>query len=118
MSRATIILGIFMFAVVVAVLTVWGMRKAYFRQETLQKMLLSKSADKVMRYLKTHDTVTIPQITELTEGIKAQEYGSRYRAVVQKDKAFAEQLVQVMLHDGLIEPAEKNRRIYKRKAKK
>ncbi len=115
MSRPVILIGFFMFAIVMAVLVLWGMRKAYFRQETLQKMLLSKCADKVLHYLKSHDTVTIPQIMEVTEGVRAHEYGSRYSAVAQKDRAFAQQLVRLMLEDGLIEPAEKNRRIYRRK---
>ena len=109
--------GIFLFAVVTAVLMVWGMRKAYFQRETLTKMLLSKSAEKVMHHLKTHDTITEPQIRELVEGIQATEFHSRRRATVQEGKVFTAKLIEAMLHDGLIEPAQPGRQIYRKKAK-
>lgn len=117
MSLQIAILGIFLFAVVTAVLVVWGMRKSYYQRETLTKMLLSKSSDRVMKYLKTHDTITEPQIRKLVEGITASEFHSRQRAVVQKDRAFSTQLIQAMLHDGLIEPAQKGRQVYRKKIK-
>lgn len=115
MSLSTALLGILMFAAVAAILMVWGMRKSYFQQETLMNMLLSKSADKVMRYLKDHETITEPQMRKLVEGIQAGEFHSRNRAVVQSDKAFTTRLIDVMLHDGLIEPVQKGRQIYRKK---
>lgn len=111
------LLGIFLFAVVTAVLVVWGTRKAYFQRETLTKMLLSKSAERVMRHLKTHDTITEPQMRKLVEGAQAMEFHSRSRATVQADAAFTAQLIDAMLHDGLIEPAQKGRQIYRKKEK-
>lgn len=115
MSLSTAFLGILLFAVVTAVLMVWGMRKSYFQQETLANMLLSKSADQVMHYLKEHDTITEPQMRKLVEGIQAGELYSRKRAVVQSDKAFTARLIDAMLHDGLIEPVQKGRQIYRAK---
>lgn len=109
------LLGIFLFAVVTAVLMVWGMRKAYFQRETLTKMLLSKSAERVMRHLKTHDTITEPQMRKLVEGVQATE--GRTRATVQADRAFTAQLIDAMLHDGLIEPHQKGRQVYRKKEK-
>ncbi len=98
--------GVLLFAAVTAVLMVWGMRKAYFQKETLAKMLLSKSADKVMGYLKTHDVVTEAEMRKLVAGISAGELYSRNRAVVQDDPAFTARLIDAMVHDGLIEKAE------------
>ena len=109
--------GILMFAFVTAILVVWGMRKAYFQKETLTKMLFSKSADKVMHYLKTHDSISETQMRKLVEGIRASEFHSRQQAVVQADKAFTMRLIDIMLQDGLIEPIKQGKQIY-RKAEK
>ena len=110
--------GILMFAFVTAILVVWGMRKAYFQKETLSKMLFSKSADRVMHYLKTHDSISEPQMRKLVEGIRASEFHSRQQAVVQADKAFTMRLIDVMLQDGLIEPVKQDKRVYRKKVYK
>lgn len=115
MSPLLIALGVLMFAVVTAVLFVWGMRKAYFQRETLTKMLLSKSADRVIGYLKTHKSITEPQMRRLVEGIRASEFYSRRRATVQADKAFTSRLIEVMMSEGLIEPVG-NKAVYRKKA--
>lgn len=111
------LLGVLLFAVVTAVLMVWGMRKAYFQRETLTKMLLSKSSERVMRHLKTHDTITESEMRALVSGVQATEFHSRNRATVQADGAFTAQLIDAMLHDGLIEAAEQGRHIYRKKEK-
>ena len=111
-------LCILMFAVVTAAVTLWGMRKAYFQKETLTKMLFSKSADRVMHYLKTHDSISEPQMRKLVEGIRASEFHSRQQAVVQADKAFTMRLIDVMLQDRLIEPVKQGKRVYRKKVYK
>lgn len=111
------LVGVFLFAVVTAVLVVWGMRKAYFQRETLTKMLLSKSAERVMRHLRTNDTITEPEIRKLVAGIQAAEFHSRSRATVQADGVFTARLIDAMLHDGLIEAAGNDRQIYRKKEK-
>lgn len=115
MRPLIVIFGILLFAAVTAVLYVWGMRKSYYQRETLTKMLLSKSSEKVMHYLKTHDVITEPEMRKLVEGTKAAEFYSRRRAVVQADQAFTAQLIKAMLHDGLIEPAKKGQQVYQKK---
>lgn len=102
--------GILMFAVVTAALFVWGLRKAYFQKETLTKMLFSKSADRVMNYLKTHDSISEPQMRKLVEGIRASEFHSRQQAIVQADKAFTLRLIDIMLEEGLIEAAKQGKK--------
>ena len=106
--------GVLLFAFVTAALVLWGMRKAYFQRETLINMLLSKSADKVMHYLKTNESITEPEMRKLVEGVKASEFHSRQRAVVQADPAFTAKLIEAMLHDGLIETVN-NGRAYRKK---
>lgn len=109
--------GILMFAAVTAVLVVWGMRKAYFQKENLSKMLFSKAADKVMRYLKSNDTITERQMRKLVDGITASEAFSRNSAVVRGDKEFTAALIDIMQKDGLIEPVDADKRVYRKKAK-
>lgn len=117
MNPLLVVLGILLFAVVTAILVLWGMRKAYFQQETLTKMLFSKSAERVMHYLKSHDTITEKEMRSLVEGVQASEFMSRRRAVVQGDKVFTERLINVMLQDGLIEPVNEGSSVYRKKAK-
>lgn len=109
--------GVLLFAVVTAGLVLWGMRKAYFQRENLMKMLLSKSAAKVMEYLKTHGSITEAEMTKLVDGVSASEVFSRNRAVVQ-GRAFTKQLIDVMTRDGLIECVKQGKTVYyKRKEK-
>lgn len=118
MKLLIIVLGILLFAFVTAVLVLWGMRKAYFQRENLTKMLLSKSADRVMHYLKAHDSISEPEMRSLVEGIRASEFLSRQSAVVQADKAFTSKLIEIMLREGLIEQINKNKAVYRKKSKK
>ncbi len=118
MNPLLAVLGILLFAFVTAALVLWGMRKAYFQQERLTNMLLSKSAERVMHYLKSHDTITEKEIRNLVEGVQASEFLSRRKAVVQKDKVFTARLIEVMLQEERIEPVQKGSAVYRRKEKR
>ena len=118
MKLFMVVSGILLFAIVTAALVLWGMRKAYFQRETLTNMLLSKSADRVMHYLRSHDTITEPQMRTLVEGVQATEFLSRQRATVQADQSFTRKLIDAMIHDGLIEPAKNGKNMYCKKEKK
>ncbi len=111
------ICGILLFAIATAILMLWGMRRAYFQKERLAGMLFSKASEKVMHYLKSHDTVSEKEIRSLVEGIRAGEFMSRNSAVVTADRAFTEKLVELMTKDGLIEPVEQGKPVYKKKIK-
>ncbi len=117
MRILVMIVGILLFALVTAILMLWGMRKAYFQKERLANMLFSKASDKVMNYLKTHDTITEKEMRSLVEGIQAREFMSRNSAVVQADKRFTEKLTELMCADGLIEQAVQGKPVYKQKNK-
>ncbi len=119
MPLSTVFIGIGMFAVVTAGLTVWGMRKSYFQKEKLANMLLSKSAEKVMHYLKKHDSISEKEMRDLVSGVQASEFGSKATAVVDGNRAFVQKLIEVMLHDGLIQASghEKGRTLYSKRQK-
>ena len=54
MSTGQMILGILGFALVTAILYVWGLRRSMTQSADLERILLSKSAGKVVHYLKVH----------------------------------------------------------------
>lgn len=116
MSPITVIIGIGMFTVVTMILTAWGIRKKDRQKAKLANMLLSKSADHVMHYLKDHETVSEKEMRELVDGLQVREFGSPARAVVEGNQLFVSKLIEAMLHDGLIEAAgqEKGKPIYKK----
>lgn len=97
------ILGILAFAVVIAVLYVWGLKKSYTQSADLERILLSKSAGKVVNYLKKHEEITLSQMAQLCTGVKAGQFWSRQKAAVQNPKAFAPKLAQYMVEQLLLE---------------
>lgn len=118
MNPFTVILGVLLFAFVTAVLVLWGMRKSYFQRETLTKMLFSKSSERVMQYLKTHDTISESEIRKLVDGIKASEFHSRQKATIHADRIFTSRLIEIMQSENLIEPLKHGKSIYRKKGGK
>lgn len=103
MNTWEIILGILVFAAVTAVLYVWGLRKSMTQSADLERILINKSAQRVMHHLKQHGEITLPQIVQLCSGVKAGQFWSRQKAAVQNPKAFAPKLVQYMVDQRLLE---------------
>lgn len=97
------ILGILVFAVVVAVLYVWGLKKSYTQSADLERILLNKSAGKVVHYLKQNEEISLSQMAQLCTGVKAGQFWSRQKAAVQNPKAFAPKLAQYMVEQLLLE---------------
>ena len=97
------ILGILAFALVTAVLYVWGLRKSMTQSADLERILLSKSAGKVVHYLKSHDSVDLARMARLCAGVKGGQFWSRRRAAVQDPKAFAPKLARYMVDQLLLE---------------
>lgn len=103
------ILGILVFAVVVAILYVWGLKKSYTQSADLERILLNKSAGKVVHYLKQNETITLSQMAQLCTGIKAGQFWSRQKAAVQNPRAFAPKLAQYMVEQLLLEECSNGR---------
>ena len=108
MNTLETILGILAFAVVIAVLYVWGLKKSYTQGADLERILLSKSAGKVVHYLKKHEEITLSQMAQLCTGVKAGQFWSRQRAMVQNPKTFAPKLAQYMVEQLLLEKVSNN----------
>ena len=103
MSTGQIIVGIAAFAVVTAVLYVWGLRKSMSRSADLERVLLSKSAAKVVHYLKSHDQIDLAEMARLCAGVRAGLFWSRQRVAVQDPGTFAPRLARYMVEQLLLE---------------
>ncbi|MGM9629344.1 hypothetical protein [Butyricicoccus sp.] len=106
MSRGRILLGILLFAVVTAVLYVWGLKKSMSQQEDLARMLLSKCGRRVLKYLKKHETITLAEIARQIDGVKVGQAWSRKRLTVMEPEKFAAQVAEFLLDQQYIQPAE------------
>ena len=102
MSTPQILLGILAFALVTAVLYVWGLRKSMTQQADLERILLHKSTRKVVSYLKTHETISLEEMARLCKDVKAGQFWSRQKAAVQDPRAFAPKLAQYMTEQLLV----------------
>lgn len=109
MNTLETILGILAFAVVIAVLYVWGLKKSYTQGADLERILLSKSAGNVVNYLKKNEEITLSQMAQLCTGVKAGQFWSRQRAMVQNPKTFAPKLAQYMVEQLLLEKVSNGR---------
>ena len=109
MNTLETILGILAFAVVIAVLYVWGLKKSYTQSADLERILLSKSAGKVVNYLKKNEEITLSQMAQLCTGVKAGQFWSRQRAMVQNPKTFAPKLTQYMVEQLLLKKVSNGR---------
>lgn len=105
MSTPQIILGILLFAVVTAILYVWGLRRSMTQQSDLERILLSKSAARVVRCLKKQEIITQKEIARQVQGVKAGLFWSRNRLEVQNPTAFAKKLSRYMVEQHLLEEA-------------
>ena len=102
-----IVLGILMFAVAGAVLYIWGLKKSISQGEDLQRMLLSKTGNKVLKYLRKNETITEKEIVGLVAGTQAGQFWSKRRVTVQDPKKFTKQLTEYLFRQQYIEAADK-----------
>ena len=103
MSTPQILLGILAFALITAALYVWGLRKSMTQQADLERILLNKSARKVITHLKKHGTISLEEMARLCEDVKAGQFWSRQKAAVQDPRAFAPKLARYLTEQLLVE---------------
>lgn len=103
MSKGMIILGIFLFAAVTALLYIWGLRKSMSQQEDLNRILLNRCGNKIVKYLRHHESMTEAEIAREITGVKAEEFWSKRRLVVKDPKKLTKQVVAFLLDQQYIE---------------
>ncbi|MGO5115212.1 hypothetical protein ACTQ33_09295 [Candidatus Avoscillospira sp. LCP25S3_F1] len=103
MGKGEILLGIAAFAVVTAILYGWGLRRSMTQADDLRRILLSRGAGRVRRYLKQHDTVALQDMTRLVTGLRGGQPWSRHRITVSDPAAFARELADYMTEQRLLD---------------
>ena len=75
MKISTVIIGIVLFAVVTMILYGWGIVKQKNQTSDLMNLLFSKGQDKIKKYLKQHEYVTISQVASEIHAADARKAG-------------------------------------------
>lgn len=102
----TIIVGVILFAIATAILYVIGMKKKMNEDQRLLEMLLNNGTYRVVKYLKTHESITLKGIGYVIKDISAKEFGSSKKAIIKDGRAFQDSLLDYMLKEGYIVSAE------------
>lgn len=98
----TIIVGIILFAIATVILYIIGIKKKMNEDKRLFEMLLNNGAYRVVKYLKTHESITLNGIGYVIKDISAKEFGSSKKAVIKDGRAFQDSLLDYMLKEGYI----------------
>ena len=106
MSKLHIAIGIFLFAVAGAILYVWGLKKSINQQADMTRILLSRCGNRIIKYLKKHETITLDEVAKQIDGITAKEFWSRKRLKVMEPEKLAGQVVQFLVEQQYIEPTD------------
>ena len=108
MTVPTILLGILMFAAVTAVLYAWGLGKALYQQQILERNLLHACGSRVIRYLKRNGTITREQVAAQIQGVTVGQPWSRHKLKIQCGKDFAPQVIDFLTEQQCIISKERN----------
>lgn len=103
--------GIVLFALVTAVLYIWGLRKSVNQQQDMERRLRNKCAGIVVKQLKKSGVLTEQQIAALLSGVRSGEFWSRQKAVVGKPQEFVRELLPFMVDQRLIEQTDAGYRL-------
>ena len=80
----------------------------------LMNLLFSKGQDKIKKYLKQNEYITISQVEQICEGLEAKQPFSRNRAVVKDKRDYAKKLVEYMLKTNQLEKEGSRYKMYKK----
>ena len=96
-----------LFAVLAAVLFIWGMKKEEDPSTAVERRLLNAAGSKVEKYLKKNESITTAEIEKLVEGTKVSVPWSRKRVQIQNAKLFTKSLLPYLLQQQVIEEVQK-----------
>lgn len=95
-----IIVGVIAFAIVTAILYIWGLRKQIDQTKDLNNLLMAKGIKIVKDYLKCHDFIRISDISGSMFGLTAKRFYSRNKIVVKDGDQFAKDVFKYMTKTG------------------
>jgi len=113
MTTGQIIVGVLLFAAVTAVLYAWGLKKSLGQQADMTRALLNACGSQVLKYLKTHDTITVREVEQQIAGVTVRQFWSRKRLTVQDPAKVSGQVIDFLLDQQYLQPSGNGR--YKRK---
>ena len=113
MTTGQIIVGVLLFAAVTAVLYAWGLKKSLGQQADMTRALLNACGSQVLKYLKTHDSITVRDVEQQIAGVTVRQFWSRKRLTVQDPAKVSGQVIDFLLDQQYLQPAGNGR--YKRK---
>ncbi len=108
MSTPQIILGVLLFAVATAIIYAWGLSKSLRQQQDMTRNLLHACGSKILKYLKTNETIKESEAVKLIEGVKIGAFWSRKKLQVTDGKKVAPEVIKFLLEQQYIESAGKN----------
>ncbi|MDD3403944.1 MAG: hypothetical protein PHQ72_11420 [Hespellia sp.] len=114
MSQTAIkIIAVILFALAAAFLYGWGVVKSNNLEKDLYRQLYTKGANKILKYLKKNEFISMTEIEKQVDGIKASEFYSKKKAAVQDKKEFSRNLVRTMLSQNLLrEDMQNGKKVY------
>ena len=92
-----------MFAIITAILYAWGLRNELRQVEDLERRLLSKSASKVIKYLKKNGIATKKEISEQIKNVSSGVFWSKKKARISDPNKFSLTLIDYMISQQLIQ---------------
>lgn len=107
------IVYILLFAVLGAVLYIWGLKKSQNQAAELTKMLYGKCEKLVLKELKKKEYLRKNEIEQLVKNVRAGQFYSRNKVAVTNPKEFVNSFLEVMLKKGLLtEGMVKGKKVY------
>ncbi|MBC8571144.1 hypothetical protein [Zongyangia hominis] len=114
MSIGWIIFYIFLFAVAAAAIYTWGLIKAQRQNADLMQLLYVKGEKAVVKAIAKNGSQTRQQLEERLKGLRASQFYSKNRVVIQDAKSFADTLLARMVEQNiLLVKFEEGRRVYR-----
>lgn len=98
-----VILYIFAFAIVTAILYIWGVNKSRNKQRDLLRALYEKAECIVIRSLKKKGTMTKAEIDAALVDVKASLFYSKSKIKIQDPTLFSEHLLDDMCKKGRLQ---------------
>lgn len=103
MKFFTILIGIVLFAIITAILYAWGLRNELRQEQELERLLLNKSASKIIKYLKKNGIVTKKEVCELIKNVNSGVFWSKKRVRVNNPDKFSLTLIDYMISQQMIQ---------------
>ncbi len=97
MGTFTTIFYILLFAVVTAVIYVWGLKRAYTKSDDVYRILMSKCSKKVLKHLDKNNTISEKEIAALIDNTKAGLLWSKDKMKITDGKKFAKEIITFMI---------------------